>query len=146
MRKFIRYPSSYVKANFVQLPHHSTSQELGMLLDSLNEFLDEFSGWNTSDVDTQVDIPAIQEQLEDLAWDIEKTRKRLDAAHYLATIPFVKRGSKINPDNATKLAKAKAALSKVGMYFKDEEMPVIMDYYNKYFKTSYNAYTQFDEA
>lgn len=146
MRKFKRYPSSYVRANFVQLPHHSTSQELGMLLDSLNEFLDEFSGWNTSDVDTQVDIPAIQEQLEDLAWDIEKTRKRLDAAQYLATIPFVKRGSKINPDNATKLAKAKAALSKVGMYFKDEEMPVIMDYYNKYFKTSYNAYTQFDEA
>lgn len=146
MRKFKRYPSSYVRANFVQLPHHSTSQELGFLQESLEDFLDEFSGWNTNDIDTQVDMPAIREKLEDLAWDIEKTRKRLDAAHYLATIPFVKRGSKINPDNANKLAKAKAALSEVGMYFKDAEMPIIMDYYNKYFKTSYNAYTQFDEV
>ena len=119
---------------------------MGFLQESLESFLDEFSGWNTDDIDTQVDMQAIWEQLTDLHWDIEKTRKRLDAAHYLATIPFVKRGSKINPDNANKLAKAKAALSEVGMYFKDDEMPIIMDYYNKYFKTSYNAYTQFDEA
>lgn len=131
---------------FVQLPHHSTSQELGFLQEALENFLDEFSSMNTDDIKTKVDMHTIYEQLEDLVWDIEKTRKRLDAAQYLASISFVKRGSKINPDNANKLAKAKAALSEVGMYFKDEEMPIVMDYYNKYFKTSYNAYTQFDEA
>lgn len=143
MRKFKRYPSSYVRANFVQLPQHSTAQELGFLQESFDTFLDDL-GW-ASEVETTVDMDLLYEMLDQLYDDIANTRKIFDAAQYLATTSFVKRGKGVKTDNATKLAKAKELLRKIGMYFNDKEIIKVIDCYNKLFKDAYNAYTQFDD-
>ena len=131
---------------FTQLPNHSTSQELGFMQESLEAFLDDFEGFRTDDIVTKVDLNSLDEQLNELYYDIEDTRRRLDAAQYLATTSFVPRGKGVKLDNATKLAKAKDLLKKVGIAVSDKDLPIILDYYNKYFKSSYNAYTQFDDG
>lgn len=137
---------NYVKAGtgMVQLPNHSTSQELGFLRESIEACLDDLDGFYLDDVQTKVDVNAIIEDLNELYWDVDSARKRLDAAQYLATISFTKRGTGVKTDNENKIKKAKAALQKAGMYFDDKDIALILDHYNRYFKDSYNAYTQFD--
>lgn len=122
-----------------------SSQELGYLEESIEALQDDLGFiWGEKGI-TSVDVELLDEQLNELYWNIHDARKRLEAAQYLATTSFVKRGASVKVDNVKKSEKAKAILRKAGIIVSDKEIPIILDYYNKYFKDAYNAYAHFDE-
>ena len=122
-----------------------SSQELGYLEESISALQDDLGFiWFEKGI-TSVDVELLDEQLNELYWNIHNARKRLEAAQYLATTSFVKRGTGVKLDNVKKSAKAKEILRKAGIIADDKDIKIILDYYNKYFKDAYNAYAQFDE-
>lgn len=124
---------------------HFAPQELGLLEQSLLDFLDDFEGFGFSsgDIKTDVDIDNLYEQLATLYYDICDAHRCMDAAQYLSTTSFAKRGSKVKTDNANKIKKAKELLTQIKVYISDKDMPTVLEYYNKYFKDDYNAQPQF---
>ena len=122
-----------------------SAQELGYLEESIENLQDDLSFiWRNKDI-TSIDLDLLSEDLDELYWNVHDARKRLEAAQYLATTSFVKRGVGVKLENAKKAEKAKAILRQAGISVSDKDIPIILDYYNKYFKDSYNAYAQFDE-
>ena len=106
----------------------------------LEEFIDELDGMEAY-IDTNVDFDAIIEQLVILQDDIRRTRKWHDAALYLSTTPFANRkNTKVNETNLKAVSKE---LGKIGIWVKPEELTTVLNYYNSYYKGSFNAYSQY---